>query len=256
YYIQTTNNVSNKVTTGTTKYYYDYDANYNSYYVNAAGNSIFAYSSDVSAYVKAKLNTSNKLVYQPQTYKKVTTTNKIKVEKTTIPVVKEIKVGSKGKVSYKYTDADGSGTTSMTRNLYLSGKSGKVKVTMGSNSKLMDIVVGTYDKNGNMVYKVVKNNKTKVAFGNYYSGYESNSSGYYASYYSKSSSLYKPTYVYVFYKDKLNGTYTDIKSVKYNKKTKTYTIKYKYKDSTTTKAVTETASNLPSSNCMTFAFYR
>ncbi|MCR4674678.1 MAG: hypothetical protein K5675_06695 [Lachnospiraceae bacterium] len=255
YYITTYDNVSGTSTVGTDKYYEATDTVGNTYYATADGSSIYAVSPDLSVYVPATLNTSGALVYQPLSYTTVTETIKVKVAKTRTPVVSSVTLGSKGKYSSSYESADGYFKSTSVNNPFLSGSKGKVTVKMGSNSKLMDIVVKTYDKNGDEVYKIYKNKKN-VTFGKYAEKYTSSYKSASYSYSYVNEGLYKETVVYVFYKDKVGGGFIDIQDISKDSKTGEYTFKYKYKYSSDDTATTATSSYLPSSYCNSYTFYK
>ena len=254
YKLCTTNNETNKQTTSSKYYVQKNDAKGNAYYISKDGKSIYAISSDLNQYVPAKLTKSGVLSYQPLTYKTVTTTSKIKVEKTYSPIVKSVKLG-KSEISYGHSYEDGADSHISVNNNFLSGNSGKVKVTMGKNAKLMDIVIVTYDKNGNARYKLVGNNE-KVTYGKYASTNKYLSSFGTANSEYITSDMFKKTEVLVFYKDKLNGGYVDIKSISYDSKTKSHKIIYTYKSSSSSKAETCSTSYLLYSYCYTYYFYK
>ncbi len=149
-----------------------------------------------------------------QTYKlrnvkvtKTTYTKKIKVVKDE-RVLKSIKLG-KAKYTYsrKKSETKSSGTTVV--NKYLTGTSGKLDVKLNSTYEITSIVVMTYDKDGNQVYRNVDNKQT-IAYGlNAYDstlydvmpGVDKNKKNF-------SRQLMKRTYVYVGYRNKHTGEYT------------------------------------------------
>ncbi|MCR5469169.1 MAG: hypothetical protein K6F37_09425 [Lachnospiraceae bacterium] len=215
YTLTTTDNLTGKQTTSA-GFTWKSDVNGNSYYENAAG-AIYAYSDDEDSYVKATLDSTGALLYQGREYGEKEVTRKVIVTGTT-PVVKKISLGN---ASYEYTrNVADDKTYSYTSKIkdQLSGKKGKLSVSMGDGYAIKDIIVMTYDKDGNEVYKLVKNNKT-VTFGAYAykSEYSSSYSSQYTSYTSStnrvSTRMFKETRVYVFYKDKKTGGYTDIKKI-------------------------------------------
>ena len=143
----------------------------------------------------------DKLVKRVRTYK-------IKVLKTT-GTVASVQLG-KAKISNKTTYGKTGGSSSIsTRKPFLSGSKGKVTVKMANkNYKVQSIIIATYDKKGNEIYKAVKNKKS-VTFGKYkwkYTDSYSYEDG--GKYYSYSTQFYKPTKVYISYKDKFTGEYT------------------------------------------------
>lgn len=253
YQIITTNTVADTESVSKKLFVYKEDNVGNGYYISEDGKTIYAESPDLNVYVPAKL-VSGVLSYQPLTYVTVTTTQKIKVQNTETPIIQSVKLGT-ASISYSSSGGDGIYSYTSTIKRFLSGTKGKVNVSMGSNSKLMDIVIETYDKDGNPVYKLVQNKKN-VTYGKYAYNYESSYSDTYSSYDNKSTGLFKETRVYVFYKDKISGGYTDIQSVKYNSKTKSYDIKYKYKSPTASKAITTTSTSLPYSYMEQYIFYK
>lgn len=91
-------------------------------------------------------------------------------------------------------------------NVFLKGASGKLSVKMDSEYTLTSVLAGTYDADGNYVYKKAANGGT-VAYGQNYSSSKSEE-GAKIKYFRES--LYKPTTIYLFYKDKTTGTSTTV----------------------------------------------
>lgn len=169
-------------------------------------------------------------VYSKDELVKYVTTYKIKVLKTD-EIVASVQLG-KAKISNKTTWEKTGGYSSIsTRKTFLSGSKGKLTVKMADkNYKIQSIIIATYDKKGNKIYKAVKNKKS-VTFGKYkrkhtYSySYEDG-----GKYYEYSTQLFKPTEVYISYKNMFTGEYTKW-TVKKDKKGKATIVHVKNKDS-------------------------
>ena len=230
------------------------DKNHRTYYISEDGKDIYAYSDDISAWVPAKLLATNELEYQPLNYTTVTTTEKVIVENSWVPTIKSVKLGN-CEIASSEMNEDGAYTSTYVSKKHLSGSKGKLTVSTGKNTKLMDIIVKTYDKDGNEVYKLVKN-KSTVTYGKYARQTSVTNSYSNSTYDSFNTDMFKDTEVYVFYKDKLNGGYTDIQKVWYDKKDACWKFKYKAKLSPDSKAVVETTSYLPSSYQASYSFYK
>ena len=231
YYLWTYNSSTYTWTTDpNVKYYLKTDANGYEYYTNSydtAGTKIFAQNREWYSWVPATLN-DDVLTFKPLDYKVITHTETVIVKNTDV-IISSVKLGT---ASVTYSDQEFEGGYSYTRTVkpFLSGKSGKVVVTPAKGYKVMDIVIMTYDKDGNPVYKLVKNKK-KVTFGKYkyhYSyDYKSEYSDY--SYGYNRTDMYKTTRVYVFYKDTATGGYTDITKIKKNSDGQ-YVFTYNYRE--------------------------
>ncbi|MBE5881979.1 MAG: hypothetical protein E7289_06725 [Lachnospiraceae bacterium] len=139
------------------------------------------------------------------TVTKVAHTKKYKVVKNS-NILKSITLG-KAKVTSSRTAKDnGSRSGTTVANYYLSGSSGKIKVSLNSPYKVMSIIVKTYDAEGNAVYQQVKN-KGKVVFGKYVRD-DSYIDSYDSKYNSITKDLMKETEVYIAYKNTFTGEYT------------------------------------------------
>ncbi|MBQ8199212.1 MAG: hypothetical protein IJZ76_07290 [Lachnospiraceae bacterium] len=138
---------------------------------------------------------------------KTTYTYKVKVVKDT-NVFKYVKLG-KAKVTNSAKSSETSSSSTYVSNRYLTGTSGKLNIKTNSTYEITSIVVMTYDKDGNQVYRNVDNKQT-IAYGlNAYDstlydvmpGVDKNKKNF-------SRQLMKRTYVYVGYRNKHTGEYT------------------------------------------------
>ena len=133
---------------------------------------------------------------------------KIRVAANTSPI-KSIKLG-KAITSYKNTAKKFKSTSTSKSNHYLTSSSAKLTVSANSGYSVTSIIVKTRDKNGNTVYKQVKN-KSNIAINTYK---PTSTDPKYLS------NEYPETTVYIGYKDKFYGTST---SFSYNETTKKFT---------------------------------
>lgn len=145
-----------------------------------------------------KYSSQKKLSYtHVEVYKVVASTN----------ILKSVKLGKSTNKSYT-VGKEGGSTQSIKRGKFLTGKSGKVTVSMGPDYALTSILARTYDADGNVEYKLVKNKGT-VTYGQNRSGSKSEEG---ASVTYETKSQFKSTAIYVFYKDKTTGESTTVKS--------------------------------------------
>lgn len=188
-----------------TSYYTDY-----TYYQGVTSKKMYAYDTyGITPASFKKGADGKKHMYYDTPVVKTTTVQPYKVVKELTPVT-SVQLG-KSKVTSKNTSSAYSSTQTYTSKKFLAGKSGKLTVKTGSNYALVDIVVETFDKEGNAIYTLVKN-KSKVTYGSYKSGYSYKSS--YSTYAYSYQSMYKPTNVYVYCKNKSEKeTYIDIESI-------------------------------------------
>lgn len=185
-------------------YYTDY-----SYYQGVNNKKIYAYGDHGITAASFKNGADGKKhLYYDAIVVKTTTVDVYKAVKES-KVVTSVQLG-KSKYSYKDGRSGYSTNGTITVKKFLSGKSGKVKVKMGSNYSLQSIVVVTYDKEGNEIYQLVGNNKS-VTYGAYKYQYSYKSS--YSTYSYSRATMYKPTEVYVFYKNNNTKAYTKIKNI-------------------------------------------
>lgn len=135
-----------------------------------------------------------KYTYRKEELSKLVTTYKFKVLKTDEKVA-SVQLG-KAKISNKTTREKTGGYSKIkTEKPFLSGSKGKLTVKMADkNYKIQSIIIATYDKKGDAIYKAVKNKKS-VTFGKYKQKYYS-------------TQLFKPTKVYISYKNMFTGAYT------------------------------------------------
>ena len=142
--------------------------------------------------------------YTPAKLEKVTYTKTYKVLATK-DIVKSVKLGkatNKNSTSLK----EGGSSTSIKRGKRLSGKSGKVVVSMADkNYKLTGILACTYDADSNPVYNKVGNKKT-VTFGTNAERYNTTEDSWWRT------TMYKPTKILVLYKNAFTGESTVINS--------------------------------------------
>lgn len=187
------------------RFFWEYDEILGYVYKSEDGKTIYDdsgkgddYSDYTQVSVKKGVDGEYHKYYAPRNIIKVVRQEKYKVVKTSASAVKSFQLGN---AKYSSSASNGAYTYSSSSTVapFLSGKSGKVKIKMNKNYKLMSIIMMTYDANGNEVYTQVKNNK-KVTFGQYPYSYKSS--------YSTRSDLYKTTRIYVSYKNKHTGDYT------------------------------------------------
>ena len=142
--------------------------------------------------------------YTPEKMEKITYIKTYKVLATN-NIVKSVKLG---KVTNKNSTSlkEGGASTSLKKGKKLSGKSGKVVVSMADkNYKLTGIIARTYDADGEPIYTKVDNQKM-VTFGT-----NAKQSGTTADS-QWSTTMYKPTEIFVFYKNEFTGESTVINS--------------------------------------------
>lgn len=202
------------------------------YFQGERSGAIYAdgYEGLVSASLKKDYKGILRVFYNPENVNKTTYTTIYKVLKNG-RIISSVSLG-KSKISGKDSNGVYKSTSSSTSKRMLSGNKGKLVVKMGDkNYSITSIIVETYDKDGNVVYKKV-GNKKNVTYGAFkYNDSYSSSWGDTYLYNYNYSSMYKPTTVYVGYKNKFTGEYSTFDVIK---KTNSdgkpyYTIKSTYK---------------------------
>ena len=167
------------------------------------------YASDDSHIVPVKLENGadGKLhvKYSPYKTPSYTHVKQYKVVAST-NILKSVKLGKSTYSSYTTGKEGGSATTTKKGKL-LTGKSGKVTVTMGPNYKLTSILAKTYDENGDAIYKLVKNKGT-VTYGQNYETNDKSEEGATYKYFNRS--FYKETQIYAFYQNKTTKESTTV----------------------------------------------
>ena len=153
---------------------------------------------------------------------------KVKVA-TNTSAIKSIKLGS-AIYSYKDSSKKYKSVETTKKNPYLKAASAKLVVKANKGYSVTSIIVRTKDKNGNTIYKQVKN-KSKIPINTYKP--QSSDKMYL-------NNSYPETEIYIGYKDNFYGTST---TYSYNETTKKFTITtisrgykndYSYHDSNTT----------------------
>lgn len=178
-----------------------------SYYAGENGQNFKSYNGELCIVNLAKgADGLTHVKYTPSKRVSYTNVDVIKVVPS-FNTLQQVKLGKSTIKNYSVGKLGGR-TLSVKRGKFLSGKSGKVSVKMGSDYKLNSILVGTYDTDGNLVYKLAKNNST-VTYGTNKRITQSDPEATYKYY---NESMYKPTIIYVAYDNKTSGEGTAVKS--------------------------------------------
>lgn len=216
------------------------------YYQGVSSKAIYAEGEDdlVAASIRIGADKLQHVYYQPRNLIKTTYSTQYKVLKTA-GVISSVQLG-KTKLTRKDSRNAYSSSSSSSRS-FLTGNSGKLTVKMAnSNYGITSIVVRTYDKNGKPVYKKVSNKKNLG-----YGLYKRKETGYNYS----DTSLYKETTVYVSYKNKFTGEFSQINSITTDAYgAPVFSVTYRKKGET--KNTTVTSSAMPSSYTSSFTFYK